>query len=250
MSVRDPQFDWMDPHSSPRRPVVRFDAIREAWHWLQAEWFTWAVAMIVVLLGNSLTTKVIDSFFHLGNGGGMGGFRWPMPREEMAVQVILGALINGFFVGGLFRMACRQVRGERIGVNDLFSVINVLGELALGSVLCAAAVAITSFFCFVIPGLIVHGLLMFTLPLIVDGGLPATTAMRSSWHALKGQWLTAAVFHVVTSFLSSLGVVFCCVGLLVTGPLYVLSVTVLYRDFFLTKGVSFQEKPAPPYSDF
>ncbi|WP_406695690.1 hypothetical protein V5E97_32265 [Singulisphaera sp. Ch08] len=249
MGVGDHQFDAADsPHF--RRPVVRFSAISEAWTLVQAEWLTWALAMLVVLAGNSIVSKVADSLFHVGRAGGLVGFRWPMPREEMAVQVILAALINGFFVGGMFRMACRQIRGERIQVSDLFSVVDVLNELAMGSILCAAVVAIVSFVCFVIPGLILHGLFMFTLPLIVDGRLRAIAAIRQSYHALKAQWLSATLFHVVTSFLSGIGTCFFCVGILLTGPIYVLSIAILYRDFFLAKGVAFDSKPAPPYSDF
>lgn len=249
MGVGDHQFDTSD---SPlfRRAVVRFSAIGEAWTMVQEEWVTWAVTMLIVLVGNSIVSKVADALFHVGGNGGLVGFRWPMPREEMALQVILAALINGFFVGGMFRMACRQVRGERIRVGDLFSVTDVLNELALGSILCAAIVAIVSFVCFVIPGLILHGLLMFTIPLIVDGRLRAIAAIRLSGNALKSQWLTATLFHAVTSFLSGIGTCFFCVGILLTGPIYVLSIAILYRDFFLTKGAGFKSKPAAPFSDF
>jgi hypothetical protein len=248
MGVGDPHFDAMEtPSSGP--PRVRFSAISEAWGLLQAEWLTWTLTMLVVLIGNSVVSKFVDSFFHLGHGGGLGGFRWPMPREERAILIILAALINGFFVGGMFRMACRQIRGERIRVGDLFSVVDVLNELAFGSILIASAVALASLFCF-LPGLILQGLFMFTLPLIVDGRLTATAAIRQSWNALKGEWLSAALFHLVTSFVSGMGVIFCCVGILFTGPIYVLSISVLYRDFFLTKGAPFRGKPAPPYSEF
>lgn len=249
MGVRDPQFDT--PYAPGfRRPEVRFSAIGEAWTLLQAEWLTWALTMLIVLVGNSLVSKFADALFHLGGNGGIIGFRWPMPREEMAVQVVLAALINGFFVGGMLRMACRQVRGERIQVSDLFSVVDVLNELALGSILCAAMVALVSFICFVIPGLILHGLLMFTIPLIVDGRLRAIAAIRQSVIALKSQWISAAAFHVVTSFLSGIGTCFFCIGILLTGPIYVLSIAILYRDFFLAKGVSFGSKPDAPFTDF
>ncbi|SIO60783.1 hypothetical protein SAMN05444166_6521 [Singulisphaera sp. GP187] len=249
MGVGDPQFDAANARDY-RQPVVRFSAIGEAWTLVQAEWFTWALTMLVVLAGNSLVSKLADSLFHLGHNGGLVGFRWPMPREEMAVQVVLAALINGFFVGGMFRMACRQIRGMRIQVSDLFSVVDVLNELAMGAILCAVIVALVSFVCFVIPGLILHGLFMFTIPLIVDGRLTAIAAIQRSWNALKSQWLLATLFHAVTSFLSGIGTCFFCIGILLTGPIYVLSIAILYRDFFLAKGVAFDSKPAPPYSDF
>ena len=140
-----------------------------------------------------------------------------------------------------------------VGAVWILQGVNILGGSFMSGqplwLYIGIAVAIAGLFCF-LPGLILQGLFMFTLPLIVDGGLTATTAMRQSWNALKGQWLTAALFHVVISFVSSIGIIFCCVGILFTGPIYVLSLTVLYRDFFLAKGTSFQGKPVPPYADF
>ncbi len=47
----------------------------------------------------------------------------------------------------------------------------------------------------------------------------------------------AAVFHAAASFLSGLGSCCCGVGLVFTAPLYALSIAVLYRDFFLAKGL-------------
>ncbi len=40
------------------------------------------------------------------------------------------------------------------------------------------------------------------------------------------------------------------VGILLTGPLYTLSIAVLYRDFFLEKGDTYAAKPGPPFTDF
>jgi len=213
---------------------------------VKQEPITWALVMVVVLIGNSILWGVVNSLFFVG--GGMDGFRWPWPREEVALHLVLASVINGFFLGGMYRIACRQVRGMPIRVNQLFSVLDVLNELAMGSIACATAVCLATVICMVIPGLILHGLLMFTLPLIVDARLRAFEAMRLSWNALKTQWLSATLFHLVASFLSGLGFCFCLVGIVITGPLYVLAVTVLYRDYFPFKGSPYNaphEKPQP-----
>ena len=104
----------------------------------------------------------------------------------------------------------------------------------MGSVLYGLA-TVLGFGLLVVPGFIVSGVLMFTIPLIADGGLSATDALGQSWHALKHQWLSATVFHVVAGFVSGLGLCLCTVGFLVTAPMYCLSIAVLYRDFFMTK---------------
>jgi hypothetical protein len=94
--------------------------------------------------------------------------------------------------------------------------------------------------------LVVAGVLMFTIPLVVDGRLAGTDAVRQSWHALKGQWLSAAAFHFVANLIAGLGACVFCVGILFTMPLYCLSVSVLYRDFFLDKGPDVLDKPVGP----
>ncbi len=47
---------------------------------------------------------------------------------------------------------------------------------------------------------------MLAIPLVAEGRLPATGALIQSWHALKSQWLTAAVFHWVLIILAVSGV--------------------------------------------
>jgi hypothetical protein len=248
MGLGGQDFDRMGPGGYPR-PVVRFGAIGEAWDLVLAQWRAWALAVIVVIVANWIVGGVVFSIFGVRPLDGLVGFRAGIPRGPAATQVVLGAIVNGFFVGGMFRMACRQVRGMPVRTEDLVSVVDVLGELVLGSVLYAAAVFVASLFC-VLPGFLVHGLLMFTLPLIVDGRVKATDAMARSFHTLKGEWLGATAFHLVVSFLSGLGTCFCCVGLLFTAPLYVLSIAILYRDAFLAKGMGVEWKPPPPDGDF
>lgn len=249
MGLGDSEIDARS-YGGTRPPVVRFDAIGEAWDLLKQQWGVWAVTTLVVILINGAVSGVVSSTFGIHPPGGFGGFRWPFPRGGTAVYVIVSAVINGFFVGGMFRMACRQVRGERIAIEDLFGVVDVIGELMIGSALYTGAVMAVSLVCFFLPGLIVHGLLMFTLPLIVDARMTGPAAIAASWNALKANWLKATLFHFVVSLLSGIGFCLCCVGLLFTAPLYTLSIAVLYRDAFLARGVSSRDKPVSPLTDF
>lgn len=228
-------------------PFVRFSAIGEAWALLLGRLGTWVIAALIATFCYAVLGGVVFTFFHVPQPRGVGGFRWTLPHGASALEVVITAIVVGFFVGGMTRMACRQVRGEPFGIDDLFGSIEEIGELALG---CAfySVIVFAALFCLVIPGLILHGVLMFTIPLIVDARLPATTALSRSFHALKGQWLEATLFHFCVSMLSGLGSC-CCIGILLTAPLYALSVAVLYRDFF-PGGPRFKEKPAPHDRDF
>jgi hypothetical protein len=221
------------------RASVRLGAIGEGWGLFKARWDVWMLTAGLALICHAGVLGIVSALFGIESAWRMGGFRMPFrPGGGGAVHTALAMAINGFFLGGMFRMACRQVRGRAIGVADLFSVVDVLPNLILGALLYGLA-CMVGFLCLFIPGLIVAGVLMFTFPLVVDGGLGATEAIGRS-----------CVFHTVVSLVAGVGTCFCCVGILLTAPLYSLSVAVLYRDFFLTKGASFAGKPEAPIADF
>lgn len=116
-------------------------------------------------------------------------------------------------------------------LEDLFSITDCWFDLLLVSFLIGVALSIGFSLC-VLPGFLVFGLLMLAIPLVAEGRLPATGAIIQSWNALKSQWLTAAVFHWVLFILAGSGLFLCFFGVCLTGPLYSLSVTLLYRRFF------------------
>lgn len=235
MGYRKQDFDEFS-HLPPTRPrVIRFDAIGEAWRLFQEQTGTWILAGLVVLLVEAALEAAVASAFHRPLPPGGGGFRPAVPPAGRLVGYVAASLISGCLLAGMFRMACRQVRGLPVRVSDLFGVTDVGREVVIGVVLAALAVFVGAMFC-VLPGLIAAGVLMFTLPLIVDGRLAAPDAIRTSWHVLKGEWLSAAVFQFVLNIVAGLGICLCGVGILFTMPLYSLSVAVLYRDAFLQKG--------------
>jgi hypothetical protein len=218
-----------------RSPTVRLGAIGEGWDLFLRRWPTWTLTTLIVIGCYYVATGLTFAFFRLPRPGGAGGFRILLTPQGSVVHAMLTMIVTGFFLGGMFRMACRQARGESIDVGMLFSVTDVLPQLVVGSALYGLACA-AGFLCLLIPGFIAAGVLMFTLPLIVDAGLPATEALGRSWAALKGEWLSATVFHLAAWLIAGVGSC-CCFGLLVTGPVYCLSIAILYRDFFLGKGV-------------
>jgi hypothetical protein len=215
-------------------PLMRFSAIGEAWEFLLARWPLWVLTVVVVLAANSVLGGMLFTAFGIKKPDGTWPFWIGLSRPGLALQFMLTTVVNGLFLGGMFRMACQQLRGRAVGLGALFSIVDVLPQLLLGSVLYALAVY-AGFCVFVLPGFIISGVLMFTIPLIVDGGRDATAAVAQSWRALKGQWLVAAVFHAVAGFVAWMGLCFCGVGFLLTAPVYCMSIAVLYRDFFMVK---------------
>jgi hypothetical protein len=229
-----------------RRPRVRLSAIGEGWELLQDRWGTWVVASFIVLFANSVVSGAALSL--LPNRGG-NGLRIDGPADSKLITCLINGIIIGFFYGGMFRMACLQVRGKRVAVSDLFGVTDVLWELVVGSAIYALICFVAASFC-VLPYFVAAGVLMFTGPLIVDLKLTGPQAIAQSWHALKGEWFRAAVFHFFATLISSLGIFCCGVGIFFTMPIYCLSIAVLYRDFFLVKDAFASEKPFVGDPDF
>jgi hypothetical protein len=250
----DPENPYSPPKSDLRRPVdpltiggpgpgvVRFDAIGDAWTLFRQEMGAWMVLTLLFFL-------VLYGLLFAGLlaiGGVQVGFERAKLDESVA-GVIGGILVIAFYVfmffvmavltGGLFRAACKQIRGQQIGAGDLFGATDVTGPLAGGIFLMGLAVVAGTLLC-IIPGLLVAGRLMLVTPLIVDGRMRATEAIAQSWNALQGQTWMAAIFSFVVSLISGLGIYLCGVGILFTAPLYYLAIAVVYRDYFMTKPVA------------
>ena len=230
----------------PYRPRVQLGAIGEGWRLLQERWGTWVVASFIVLLANSVVSGAALSV--LPDHGGP-GIRLHGPTDVKLVTLLVNGIVTGFFYGGMFRMACLQVRGARFGVSDLFSVVDVFGELVISSALYVVICFLAGSLC-VLPYFIAAGVLMFVGPLVVDAKLTGTQAISTSWHALKSQWLMAAIFHFVASVCSSLGGICCGIGIFFTMPIYCLAIAVLYRDFFLAKQAAAPDKSPIGDPDF
>jgi len=229
-------------------PCLRFGAIRDAWRLYKRHWGTWALVTLIAMLCTGLGQGLIAGAFHISLHGAFGGLFGLHAPGAPFLSILVGSMLVGFFLGGMVRMAIHQVRGRAPRVEDLFSVTDVWFDLVLGSALLATVVTI-GLNLFVLPGLAALGLLMFTYPLIVDRGLPATGAMIQSFHALKGQWLLAAAVHFVMTFIAGLGFLFFGIGWVVTCPLYVLTLAILYQELFLAPEASVWAKPKHEFGE-
>lgn len=211
-------------------PQVNFDVVSHAWEMLKPTMGVWVggyLIYFVIAFGvSSIVNQLTGSGFSPGQSNAMPNF--PL----LILGQVISITVSVFLMGGLYRMAINQVRTGSVNLGDMFSVVDVLPSLFVTSLLSILAIFVGALFC-LIPGLLIGGLLMFALPLVVDKQMGALDAMKTSIDALKPQmWMATAFSIVVIGLLSSVGVVFCCVGLLITGPLAILSTAILYRDFF------------------
>ena len=173
------------------------------------------------------------------------------PYEDFAQNQVFAlflAGVNTLFYGGFYRMALRQMRGEPISVAGLFSafpsalpllMVGIAVPAALGLLegvliwllhrtLPSAAAISTASMIVIFPNLVLAGLVMFAPLLVLDTGANAAEALLGSVRLLRGQWLMGVLFYIVAAFLGGIGALACGVGMLVTYPLFLISLTVGY----------------------
>src|SRR5258708_2742472 len=112
---------------------------------------------------------------------------------SLFIMMVLIWLTSTLMMGGMFRMAVRQVRGELISAGDIFSTVDTLPALLGSSIIIAFVACLGAVLC-LIPGYIVQGILMLTHPLVVDQRLGALEAGSRSWGALNEGMLLVTLF--------------------------------------------------------
>jgi len=219
---------------------VSFGAISEAVEQFKNNAGTWIAAVVIVfaisLVLSGLLAKLVTPSMPVPVPGAPGmppvmptpSFNFPL----LLIIEIISLVINSLLGAGLFRMATKQMHGQEIGIGDLFDFGDIAAQAIIGGILVSLIIAVGSMFC-LLPGLVLGGLLMFTFPLIVDKKMSATEAMSASMNALKSQWLMATVFGIVVVIVYMIGIFFCFIGILVSAPIALLSIAVLYRNFFI-----------------
>ncbi len=222
-------------------PQVNFDWISQAWRLFQAQAGAWIGAMLLFLLValaldvplafiTGYSTQFTDAI------NAMKGQAPPTPANPFVsyghslLFSLFAAVIQSVLVGGLYRMAIRQGRGEAIKATDIFSAFDSALPLAVVGIITQVLANVGILLC-VIPGFIVVGLLMFAPLLVVDRRLGPLQAISGSIGLLKGQFLMATLFFFVVSLLAGLGALVCGVGLVATYPLLAISVALGYLAF-------------------
>ena len=240
-----PQHPYGQPYGQP--PRVKFEVLNEAWFLFKQQSGVWIGAVCIALA--AAVVLYIAMFVAMFAVAGPDALNTPgskLTDHQAGVMLIVmgtvgvaGWVLMNLILAGLYNMAIRHVRGEVISVSDMFSVTSMLPNILLSSILTGLAMVAGAILC-IFPYYIVNGMLMFTLPLIVDQRLGAIEAMNKSWDALKSDMWMATLFMFIMPMVASLGVMACGIGVVVTMPLYLLAIAITYRNFFIPQ-------PPPPY---
>jgi uncharacterized membrane protein len=161
----------------------------------------------------------------------------------LAVMIFVVGSVGMVMMSNMYRMAIIALSGTKPSVNEMFKFGGNIGNIFTAALLVAVSTAVASCF-FYIPGWIVGGLLMFTMPLVVDRNMPAMDAMKLSIDTLKNEVVMATLFYLVVGIAAGIGGVACGIGLVFTIPVLPIAIAMLYRDHFGFTSAAAEPAPA------
>ncbi len=243
------------------------------WEWIGSAWrvfsdgiFTWIMMQVLLLVFVVITVSPIILML-----GGIGILvsreEWPGLAGLSLIAILLIPLIlilllvgGAFLAAGLYKTAIRKARGEEIVLTDLFSATDSLpGVLGYMGIMVVVFIAIATLLGNVggdggllngltsllqsIINMVILGLTIFAIPLIVDRRAGVIESIRESVALTLPHWPYYALLAFISEILSSLGIILCLVGIVITFHFQWTIPAVAYCDVF---GLRVNPYPVPP----
>jgi uncharacterized membrane protein len=240
-------------YSNYPRPVrndLSFSVIGESWTVIKGNLGPFVVAAILALIAIAVPSY-LGSFLFLATPESM---RTPSDLPTMIRQQLLGNAITipftllGYALAGpilasIVHMTFKALSGQAVEVGDVGWGFRRFLPLALASLITTVLVTIGSYL-FCIPGLIAGGLTLLVIPTMVVQGMSPFDALSFSFSRMTKFLFMASLLYLVLYFVSGLGILLCCVGIVLTYPIGAVGSALVYRDV-----VGFQQPtmaaPAP-----
>ena len=154
---------------------------------------------------------------------------------------LLGLLLTGPLLGGLYLYFLRKIRQETATVETAFSGFsNRFLHLFLGGFVTLLLTGL-GFVCLILPGIYLLVAWIFTLPLIIDKRLDFWSAMELSRKTVSKHWWKFLGFGIVLLLCKLAGLLACGVGIFVMYPIALAALMYAYEDIFNPPGLP----PAP-----
>jgi serine/threonine protein kinase/tetratricopeptide (TPR) repeat protein len=143
---------------------------------------------------------------------------------------ILGILLSGPLMGGLYLYFLKKIRREPAGVETAFTGFRQpFPHLVIAGFLATLLTGL-GFLCLILPGIYLFVAWILTFPLIIDRRLDFWPAMRLSRKIISKHWWIFLGFLIVLGLINLAGLLACFIGLLVTFPITFAALTYAYED--------------------
>lgn len=170
------------------------------------------------------------------------------------LAMVIGSVTVGILAGpmfaGLYLIALGLVdkQAPKPEIGDLFKGFNFFVPSLVLFILVVVASLVGQFILGLMPVLgfllsllysfALSTFVMFALPNIVDRKMDVVPAIQASVETVKSNFWLFLGLNIVASVVSSLGMIACFVGVIVTAPLYVTTLAVVYRDLHPAQSAS------------
>lgn len=152
------------------------------------------------------------------------GYLILMIASNVTMGILLGPLTVGFF-----RAMKKEEEGGKAEIGDLFKGFDDFVPALVAGLLSGIAITIGMMLCF-IPGLLIMSLFPCAIYLVAFGEKDGINALKRAWAVIVPNLVMAAVTMFVLGLVSSLGVILCYIGILLTGPIGLCGMYVLAKQ--------------------
>ncbi|WP_162598665.1 hypothetical protein [Nocardioides gilvus] len=178
-----------------------------------------AISVVVGLLTGGLSAATTDDS---GLAAFTGGF-----SPSSLVTNALTSLVTVIFWAALVKAALDVVSGVKPTLGSAFSDIDWV-QVLIASLIISVLTTIGTALC-VLPGIIVGFLTMFTLFFIIDKKRQSIDGLKDSFTLVTQNIGSVILFILLAIAVSVLGLLACCVGLLVALPVITIAEAYTYR---------------------
>lgn len=223
-------------------------SVGEAWRLTKEQpwiFLLYSALFLVATMGGSWLAEILPRYLVLGKTDVVLVrtdalmAMWPIQTGvSLAAGAVASLATTAQSLGGL-----RMLSGQQSGMRDFYRVCRFLPRLLqVELVIALPPLVLWPFTSQLGPGgIMIHeiAVILWLVPftfarlLVVCEDYTPLTAIRISWHAMRGQFLQVAWLTFVATLFSILGAFLCFVGILWTLPIYPLFVAVNYDRLFL-----------------
>lgn len=223
-------------------PGIYFEFVGKSWDYVKQNMGMWAAATAVFY---AVTMAVSIPFSILGQAMGIGLDQMNAPTGASIVAILGLQLVSWAVQGavimpltaGMVCMALEQIDGKPLNIATMFKPFSNFVQNAIGGIVVMIAI-ILGFLCCIVPGIYLFGRLAFTNVLITENKMTASEGLNKSWEVMGPYAWAMFGLYFVASILASLGIMACCVGVLVTAPILHLTLAQQYRVLFPRQAVN------------
>ncbi|VAW59975.1 hypothetical protein MNBD_GAMMA11-886 [hydrothermal vent metagenome] len=145
---------------------------------------------------------------------------------QTGLNLILLPVITGVFIMGI-----RRSMGAPVDATSVFSHFSRMLPLFLTSILMMIMIML-GLFLLVLPGIYLMIAYYMAMPLVVEKGMDPWQALETSRKAITKRWFSVAGLFVILGVIMFISVLLLGIGLIWSGPLFMITYGILYRNMF------------------